>query len=93
MIDPVSALQVFVVERQGYAQVQFPRVFENVVASRSVVNKEARSAKRPQNFPRFYGGQAPTHAGIATLIFSLTGSNASLGSLGIASPSFLKLSR
>ncbi len=40
---------------------------------------------------RFLGRLA--HAGIATLIFSFTGSETNFGSLGIASPSLRKLSR
>jgi hypothetical protein len=63
------------------------------MTSRSVVDEEPCPAKRLQNLLGLDRGQALTYAGIATLIFSFTGSETNFGSLGMASPSLRKLSR
>lgn len=87
------ALQIFVVVGQGDAEMRFIRMLENIMAARGVMDEEACFTESPQNFPGLRSGQALAHAGMATLIFSLTGSAVSLGSLGIGSPSLRKLSR
>jgi hypothetical protein len=87
------ALQIFVVKRHRYAKVRHAGMFKDVVTSGSVMDEESCSAQGADDFLGTYSGKVPTHAGMATRIFSLTGFAENFGSEGIGSPSLRRLSK